>query len=528
MLGMKEDLLAIRRWAALSVLAIASTMFAQSHVPIRGTQNVRLAASVERAIQVDGLKDRMRCDAAHDIYMPANRGYSSAWGSVVEIMADGKQFHSFSLDDIPDLETGHVEDFEITDRGGLYVLAREVRKYSDLEVPVEFGSTYILRFSPAGKLENQTKLNTDFGDAKPSGLAVLKGENFLVASYLYTSDKKVRLFVNIFSSDGSLKRKASISGDGTQASNRGSVGSMSVIRPMTVKSGGLIFVLRGSTRDPIYIFSDSGELTRTVKLQATNVEFTSPKILGNRLVVHREDPPRPSGSVLTEPDLDVFPVFDLDSGALIQQFEWGQRGELACYDGTTLTVMQQGLDYPAKSYYTIIDAQPIAAKEAQPSHPPDASIKLELHWIVPCTNEAHSVPLRGDEAASRYCLSENPVVDQGEIDSASAYVDALNRPGLRLTFTPEGSEKLRRATTAKNNAELGFVIDGELVLKAIVVQPFGHEAAISGAGLHEEELLDWVARLNAEARKRALRKSTKRGETDSFEIRSELFSEGIR
>jgi hypothetical protein len=515
---MKGSTLAIRRWSTLTALAIASTVLAQSHVPIKGTQNVRLSASVEHAIAVEGLKDRMRCDAAHDIYVPANRGYSSAWGSVVEIMADGKQFHSFSLDDIPNLQTGHVEDFEITDRGGLYVLAREVRKYSDMQVPVEFGTTYILRFSPAGKLEDQTKLNTDFGDAKPTGLAVLKGESFLVASYSYTSDKKVRLFVNIFSSDGSLKRKASISGDGTQASNSGSVGSMSVIRPMTVKSGGLIFVLRGSTRDPIYVFSDNGELVRTVRLQATNIEFTSPKILGNRLVVHREDSPRPTGSVLTEPDLDVFPVFDLDSGALVQQYEWRQHGELACYNGTTLTVMQQGLEYPAKSYYAIISAQPISGKEPQPSRPPTTSIKLELRWIVSCADEAQSVPLRGDEAASRYCLSENPVVDQGDIDSASTYLDALNRQGLKLIFTPEGSEKLRRATTARIAAELGIVIDGDLVLKVIVMQPFAHEAVITGAGLHEEELLDWVARLNAEARKRALRKSA----------RSELFSKGMQ
>jgi len=514
---MKGGALAIRRWGILSALAITSTVLAQSHVPIKGTQNVRVSASVEQAIRVEGLKDRMRCDATHDIYVPANRGYSSAWGSVVEIMADGKQFHSFSLDDIPNLETGHVEDFEITDRGGLYVLAREVRKYSESQVPVDFGSTYILRFSPAGTVEEQTKLNMDFGDAKPTGFAVLKGGSFLVASYSYTSDKKVRMFVNIFSSDGSLKRRASISGEGTQASNSGSVGSMSVIRPMTVKSGGLIFVLRGSTRDAIYVFSDSGELTRTVRLQATNVEFTSPKISGNRLIVHREDPPRPSGSVLTEPDLDVFPVFDLDSGALVQQYEWRQRGELACYDGTTLTVMQQDSDGPAESYYSIINAQPASENRVQLSPPPTAAIKLEFRWIVSCTDEALSVPLRSDEAARRYCLSENSVVDQGDIASASIFVDALKQSGLKLNFTPEGSAKLREATIAKYGASLGIVIDGDLVLNVKVMGSLADDAVITGAAVHKEELLDWVARLNAEARKRALRKSA----------RSELSSEGI-
>ena len=488
---------------------IASTVSAQSNVPIKGTQNVHLSASVEHAIQVDGIKDRMRCDAAHNIYVPANRGYSSAWGSVVEIMAGGKQFHNFSLDGVPNLETGHVEDFEVAKNGSVYVLAREVRKYSDVQVPVEFGSTYILRFSPSGKLEGQSKLKTDFGDERPSGLAVLRGENFLVTSYSYTSDKKVRMFVNIFLSGGSLKGKVPLSANGTQASNAGSVASMSVIRPMTVMSAGLIFVLRGSTRDPMYVFSDNGELIRTVRLQATDVEFTSPKVLGNQLVVHQVRVHRPSGSVLTVPDLNVFPVFDLDSGALVKQFEWRQRGELACYDGNTLTFMQQGLDWPAKNYYAVIDAQPTSTTEPPHRHPSGTPIKLELRWIVSCTDETPSVPLRGDEAASRYCLSETLIVDQNDVDSASTYLDGLNRPGLKLVFTPGGAEKLHEATIAGKDAELGFVIDGDLVLKTIVVQPVGREAAISGAGLDKDELLDWVTRLNAEAEKRAKRKSAR-------------------
>jgi len=519
MRGMTGSFLTIRRCSILGALATASTVFAQSHVPIEGTQNVRLSASVEQAMAVDGLKDRMRCDAAHDIYIPANRGYSSAWGSVVEIMADGKKFRSFSLDDIPNLETGTVEDFEITELGGLYVLAREVRRYSDAQVPVEFGATYVLRFSPAGKLENQIKLNTDFGGAKPTGLAVLKGENFLVASYLYTSDKKVPIFVNIFSSDGSLKRKESISGEGTQASNSGSIGSMSVIQPMTVKSDGRIFVLRGSTRDPIYVYSGSGDLTRTIRLQATDLEFVSPRIAGNHLAVNREDPPHPSGSVLTEPDLAVFPIFDLDSGALVQQYEWRQRGELACYDGTTLTIMQQNSDGPAESYYSIIKAQPISDNRAYLPPPPTAAIKLEFRWIVSCTDYVLSVPLRNDEAARRYCLSVDSVADQGDIASASFFVDALEHSGLKLNFTPAGSAKLRKATTAANfGASLGVVIDGDLVLNLKVMGIIAEDAMISGARLNKDELLDWAARLNAEARKRALRSST----------RLQLFSDGMQ
>jgi hypothetical protein len=75
-----------------------------------------------------------------------------------------------------------------------------------------------------------------------------------------------------------------------------------------------------------------------------------------------------------------------------------------------------------------------------------------------------------------------------------------------LTFTPEGSESLRRATGERIGEELGIVIDGELVFHAVIVEPFGHEAVITCVGLSREELSGWVTRLNAKARRRVLRK----------------------
>ena len=171
--------------------------------------------------------------------------------------------------------------------------------------------------------------------------------------------------------------------------------------------------------------------------------------------------------------------------------------------------MQHGLDYPDRGYYAMINAQPMP-KESAPSRPPATAIKLELYWIVSCTDATRSLPLRDDDAASRYCLSEHSIVDQDDVESASAYVDDLDQLGMRLSFTPDGSEKLSRATTAKNDAELGLVIDGDLVLKALVREPLEHEAIITGAGLHKDQLLDWVERLslNSEVRKRALKKGT--------------------
>lgn len=498
----------MNRWSSISSIALCCLAVGQTHTPIKGTQNIRLTTAVQNSVAMGGVKDRMRCDAAGNIYTPANRGYSSAFGSVVEIMADGKHFHSFSLDGLARLDTGHIEDFDVTADAQLYVLAREVARYSDLQAPVAFGSTYVLRFDSAGTLKSQTRLDADFGEAKPTAIAVLRAGDFLVAGYSYWPDETVSLFADLFSPDGVRKKQTLIPNKRTQASNSETVSSMSVLRAMTVKSGGLVFVLRGSTRDPIYVFSDSGELIRTTKLQPENIEFSSPNIYGHQLVVHQHRPARKSGTMLIEREPDIFPVFDLDSGALVRQFEWHQDGELACYDQNVLTIVLQGLDYPANSYWAIVKAQPAPPVQSPSLQPTEPDIALQFRWIVPCDNKTDSVPLRGDEAARRFCLSGSPLVDDGDIDFASTYVNGPTESGLRLTFTPEGSQKLQRATSARENGELGVVINGELVLRAIVVQPLSHEAVIAGPGMNRQELSDWAARLNEKARRRTSRKAT--------------------
>ena len=159
----------------------------------------------------------------------------------------------------------------------------------------------------------------------------------------------------------------------------------------------------------------------------------------------------------------------------------------------------------AESHIPIKAAAP---KKPKQSRPADGDIALQLRWIVPCSDEAHSLPLRGDEAARNYCLAKNALADESDIDAASSYVDPSNQPTLRLTFTPEGSERLRRASGERAGEELGVLIDGELVFNVVVVEPFGHKAIITCIGLSREELSDWVRRLNAKARRRALRKST--------------------
>ena len=204
--------------------------------------------------------------------------------------------------------------------------------------------------------------------------------------------------------------------------------------------------------------------------------------------------------VLTETPLEVFPVFDLDTGAVVQQFEWRHGGELACYDRTTLTLMHLG------NGYEIIRAEPVKETKHQPTRPPDAPIQLALRWIVSCTDDAQSVPMRGDLAAERYCLSEGSLADQDDVESAGVYDGDPHGSGLSLTFTPDSGEKLRKATLAKIGDELGVLIDRTLVFKAVLRDAIGRDAVITTSGTAGEELRNWVARLNAGAQRRGGKK----------------------
>jgi len=57
----------------IGTLLLVPPAEAQSHVAIQATQNIHVSASVEHAIQVDGVKDNVRCDDSGNIYTPASR-----------------------------------------------------------------------------------------------------------------------------------------------------------------------------------------------------------------------------------------------------------------------------------------------------------------------------------------------------------------------------------------------------------------------------------------------------------------------
>jgi hypothetical protein len=67
--------------------------------------------------------------------------------------------------------------------GELFVLARQVLKYSNVEIPIEFGKNFILHYDRSGKVLSELDLKLDTDNFLPTGFALLKGGEFLVVGY---------------------------------------------------------------------------------------------------------------------------------------------------------------------------------------------------------------------------------------------------------------------------------------------------------------------------------------------------------
>ena len=123
------------------------------------------------------------------------------------------------------------------------------------------------------------------------------------------------------------------------------------------------------------------------------------------------------------------------------------------------------------------------------------AITLQIRKVIACNADSHAVKFRGDPTT--YCLS-GVIADDSGIASATPYKDAPGYSGMKLVFTRQAVETLRRANAVHD--QIAVVIDGEPVLHLMVMEPIESEMVISGA-FDEAKIRDWIARLNAQARK---------------------------
>ena len=331
-------------WLAILVIALAPCASAQDEINLVVWKKVNMHGELEDLASF-GLLKETTCDAAGNIFTPANRKYGSAISSILRIAPDAKSYKQFSIDPLPKLADGHIVEFALEANGDIYALARQVLKYSEVQVPIEFGEMFVVHFTTDGEAVAQIRLALTANDFEPSGLAVLPRGGYLIVGSKRVADKVIVL-AQLFHPDGKLLSKIDLGKEGTIASKQGIVRSLRVLRPTAIKANGWIYVMRGTTAEPVYVLSETGQLKRTLVLKRPGLEFDSPHILKNDLLVHEHSPlPESKSGIVfrSGPERVNLPVFDLETGELSHEYYWHEETiGLACYSSrVSLTFIGQ-------------------------------------------------------------------------------------------------------------------------------------------------------------------------------------------
>jgi hypothetical protein len=341
--------------ALLAVLLVTATFAVDLQLTM--IRKTPLKGELEDLV-VFGLLKEMTCDSHGNIFSPSNRKYGSAINAVVRFPHDASSFTTFSIDSADGVDGGTVTDFDLESSGELFVLARQVLKYSNLEVPVKYGKSFLLHYDQNGRILSRRELSLDTRNFSPTGIALLQGGDVLVVGRHLEKDKTL-LLAEIYFSNGILKTRFTLNPKGTKTSKERTAGSSRVFEPEAIKANGLVYVLRGTTTEPIYVLSETGQLLKTIQLKPLDVEFDSPKILANELIV-REHPQSSltlAGSVDgTQRRRVDLPIFSLETGEVVDRYFWyNESAGLACAATQSLTFIGQD----TSSQWAVFETRPI-------------------------------------------------------------------------------------------------------------------------------------------------------------------------
>jgi hypothetical protein len=343
------------------------TILAGLLLPVAAALAVDLQLTVTRKTPLKGeLEDRvtfgllkeMTCDSSGNIFTPSNRKYGSAINAIVRFPRDASSFTDFPIDSDDGVDGGTITDFDLESSGELFALVRQVLKYSDVEVPIEFGKSFLIHYDQAGKIRSRLELKLDTNNFEPTGIAMLQGGEILVVGRR-VENHKTFLICEVFLQTGNLKTRFALNPEGTRSSKTGTVLSPRVIEPLAIRANGFVYVLRGTTIEPVYVLSETGQLLKTIHLKLTEMEFDSPKILGNELIVRDH---------LRQPPQSTLSVFSLETGEVVDRYFWQHNGAagLACATPPSLTFIGQDVSHEDIGW-AIFETLPGGTSRTKPS-----------------------------------------------------------------------------------------------------------------------------------------------------------------
>src|SRR5579862_4618287 len=357
----------MRRFCVATLLIALAASTAPVRIELVVTKKVALRGELEDLVTF-GLLKEMTCDSAGNIFSPSNRKYGSALNAIVRFPPDATSFTKFSIDALPHLQNGTIVDFGLEPNGDLYVLARQVLKYSEVQVPIEFGENFVVHYDNRSRVLSQLRLKSNMKNFAPTGFAVLKNGEFLVVGYKQ-AEGKTFMITQVVQTDGNLRSKFDLNPAGTKTSNEKTVASPRVVDPIAIKANGFVYVMRGTTTEPVYVMSEAGQLLKTIELKPPGLEFDSPKILGNDLIVEAHLPPEEDNTgikIRTAPYRRSFPIFNLETGDIAAEYYWHEQSlGIACYSPGLLTFIGQEGSSPFE--WAIFQAKPASSATANSS-----------------------------------------------------------------------------------------------------------------------------------------------------------------
>jgi hypothetical protein len=349
-------------FSVVILLLVTVTPAMDLHLTV--TKKTALKGELEDLVVFGGLKE-MACDSNGNIFSLSTRKYGSANNAIVRFTHEASFFTKFSVESVESLEKGTITDFELVSNGELFVLARQVLKYSDVEVPIEFGKNFILHYDHSGKVLSQLELKLDTDNFSPTGFALLEGGEFLVVGYRLDKGKTFLIAEN-FLSTGALKTRVDLNPNGTKTSKGKTVESPRVFHPTAIKAQGLIYVVRGTTTEPIYVLSKAGQFIKSIQLKPSDIEFDSPKILGNGLIVREHSPFSDESTGTTERahrPLVNLPIFDMQTGEITDRYIWyNDTAGLACATSSSLTFIGQDISAVTPDW-AVFEAKPEGSRK---------------------------------------------------------------------------------------------------------------------------------------------------------------------
>ena len=134
--------------------------------------------------------------------------------------------------------------------------------------------------------------------------------------------------------------------------------------------------MRGTTTEPVYLISETGQLIKTIELRPLGLEFDSPKIIGDDLIVQAHTIPSDKDNsgiennsgmkVRTAPYRRSCPIFSLKTGDTTAEYYWHHETlGLACYSPGLLTFIGQERSWPLE--WAIFQAKPASSAAVKTS-----------------------------------------------------------------------------------------------------------------------------------------------------------------